>query len=208
MSIAELLYEELAPLYALSMRLLPVWRRYVDCALEWLPDQGTVIEIGPGPGHLLAQLGSASRLAVGIDLYEGMLAVCRKRLARAGRLAPLVRGDARYLPVATDTVDGVVLTFALGAIPDPQLVLGEIRRVLKPGGRLVMVEANQPTDRAAGRRLVALWQKMGAHLWDVRDETASAGLDVVVWREFGAFGTIGLIVATKPTCASKGDAQL
>ena len=103
-----------------------------------------VLEIGPGVG--IHALPIAAALAPGgtldaLDVQPAMLADLRRRAVRAG--IDNVRtevGDARHLPYADHSFDGAYLISVLGEVPDDAAALRELRRVLKPGGRLVVGE--------------------------------------------------------------------
>jgi ubiquinone/menaquinone biosynthesis C-methylase UbiE len=103
-----------------------------------------LLEIGPGVGlyslPAARWLGPGGRLDV-LDLQPEMLAETERR-ARAEGLANLVptQGDARALPYPDGVFDGAFVVTALGEIPDPVAALGELRRVIVAGGRLVVGE--------------------------------------------------------------------
>ena len=192
-------YDRLSPIYATAQRLLPVWRRYTEQVLPWLPRTGAVLEIGPGPGLLLEKLAGRYALAAGLDLSPGMLREARRRLRRAHRPARLVQGDATRLPLAADSLDGVTLTFAFSAIPDGLAAMREMTRVLRPAGVLALVDAGYPADRnAMGAALARLWELGGDFMRDEAALMRQAGLEVVERREFGAFNGIRLVVGRKP----------
>ncbi len=192
------LYDRMAPFYAGAMRLLPVWRRYTEAALPWLwtlPASSSVLEIGPGPGVLLAQLAQRFRLAVGLDLSTGMLQQAQQRLGQACQPALLVQGDAVRLPLAAASFDAVALTFAFSAFPDGLGAMREMRRALRPGGLLVLVDAGLPGDgNCAGVALARTWQLFGDSMRDEASLMAQAGLTVIERRVFGAFDGIRLVV--------------
>jgi ubiquinone/menaquinone biosynthesis C-methylase UbiE len=195
----ERFYDWLAPVYATGQRLLPMWRRYTQEVLPWLPPTGAVLEIGPGPGVLLEQLAGRHPLAVGLDLSPGMLHEAQQRLRSAHRRTRLVQGDATHLPFAAGSLDGIATTFTLSAIADGLGAVQEMARVLRPYGVLALVDAGYPTggDRI-GAALARLWELGGDFM---RDETAlmeQAGLEIVVRREFGAFEHMRLVVGRKP----------
>jgi ubiquinone/menaquinone biosynthesis C-methylase UbiE len=191
-------YDLLAPVYAAGQRLLPMWRRYTEEALPWLPPTGDVLEIGPGPGVLLEKLAGRHPLAVGFDLSPGMLREAQRRLRRAHRYTRLVRGDATRLPFASGSLDGIVTTFTLSAIPDGLAAVREMARLLRPTGVLTLVDAGYPSDgNRAGAALAWLWELGGDFMRDEAALMVEAGLEIVLQREFGAFNSIRLVVGRK-----------
>ncbi len=99
-----------------------------------------ILDVGTGPGivaNLLADLGHE---IVGVDVSEGML---KKAMENSGALhhsLELVQGDGEKLPFESGSFDAVVNRYVLWTLPDPKKALAEWRRVLKPGGRLVVVD--------------------------------------------------------------------
>jgi ubiquinone/menaquinone biosynthesis C-methylase UbiE len=112
-----------------------LWRRWALAARPEL--RGRVLELGFGTGH--AQLALAARPAVaGLDASPQMAARAAARLRRHGFAPRLARGLAQALPFPDAAFDTVLATFPAEYILDPA-THGEIRRVLAPGGRLVVV---------------------------------------------------------------------
>ncbi len=191
-------YDCVAPVYAWGQVVLPVWRHYTEAALPWVPKGGIVLEIGPGPGLLLAQLAASCTLALGLDLSPRMLAQCQRRLQRLGHRAALIQGHATRIPLAAASVDAVVTTFAFSAFPDGAGAMGEMARVLRPGGRVVLVDAGVPSDgNRIGCLLARLWERFGDHMRDEAALMSEAKLTVVERREFGAYRGIRLVVGQK-----------
>jgi ubiquinone/menaquinone biosynthesis C-methylase UbiE len=119
-----------------------VWdRRLFGDSREWACGQadGEVLEVAVGTGLNLPCYPGGVALT-GLDLSEGMLAIARDRAGRLGRPVSLRQGSAHDLPFAGASFDAVVCTFGLCAIPDPATAVGEMARVLRPGGRLILVD--------------------------------------------------------------------
>jgi ubiquinone/menaquinone biosynthesis C-methylase UbiE len=109
------------------------------------PEPGErILEIGPGTGYytldIAEWIGPDGRVEI-FDLQQEFLDHVGRRAAERGigNVVP-TQGDATALPYEDASIDAVVLTAVLGEIPDPPAALREIRRVLKPGGRLVVGE--------------------------------------------------------------------
>jgi len=137
-------------------------RKYVKSALQELSVQPgkTVLEIGPGTGYgikVLAQSVGPTGRIYGIDISSGMLKVASNKLRKA-RLTDRVElycGDAVYLPYSDNTFDVVFMSFTLELFDTPEIprVLEEIKRVLKPGGRLGMVSMSKEDGDSTISRL-------------------------------------------------------
>ena len=131
-------------------------------AIAPLPPGATVVDIGSGAGTdlLLAalQVGPRGR-AIGVDMTEGMRDRARRGAAMSGLAHVDVReGDATALPVETESVDVVISNGVLNLVPDKRQAIAEIRRVLKPGGRVqiadIVLGVELPED---ARKDIDLW---------------------------------------------------
>jgi demethylmenaquinone methyltransferase/2-methoxy-6-polyprenyl-1,4-benzoquinol methylase len=114
------------------------WRRATRRALDPRPGQ-TVLDVAAGTAVSTVELASGGVRAVACDFSQGMLR------AGAFRAVPKVAGDAMALPLADESVDGVVISFGLRNVADPDAALREFRRVTRPGGTLVVCEFSRPT---------------------------------------------------------------
>jgi demethylmenaquinone methyltransferase/2-methoxy-6-polyprenyl-1,4-benzoquinol methylase len=137
------MFDTIAPRYDLLNRLLTFgmdvgWRRRTVRSLE-LRSGSVVLDLACGTGDLCRELAAAGLRPVGVDRSQGMLAA-----ARTG--AALVRGDGLRLPVADHSVDGVVCGFALRNFVGLEPFFAECARVLRPGGRIGILEVSQPAN--------------------------------------------------------------
>ncbi len=117
-----------------------MWRREVVRAVAAGPGQ-TVLDLAAGTGTSSLPFARAGARVVSSDFSLGMLAEGRRRYATL----PFVAGDATALPFADDTFDAVTISFGLRNVVDVDAALGEMHRVARPGGRLVVCEFSHPT---------------------------------------------------------------
>lgn len=99
-----------------------------------------VLDLGCGAGHEVLALEREGMRAVGVDLSAAMLEASRQRLVSEGAPVRLARADAAGLPFGDSTFDACRIERVLQHVNDPAAVLGEVRRVLRPGGTLAVLE--------------------------------------------------------------------
>ncbi|MDN5744451.1 MAG: demethylmenaquinone methyltransferase [Nocardioidaceae bacterium] len=116
------------------------WRKEVLSAVD--PGYGErVLDLAAGTGTSSQPFGEAGAEVVPCDFSIGMLQVGKKQFPHL----PFTAGDGTRLPFRDATFDAVTISFGLRNIVDPQAGLAEMRRVTKPGGRLVVCEFSHPT---------------------------------------------------------------
>lgn len=117
-----------------------LWRRNTRRALALRP-RDVVLDLAAGTAVSTTELAAAGATVVAADFSLGML--------RAGvrRAVPKVAADALHLPFADASFDAATISFGLRNVNDVPLALSELKRVLKPGGRLVICEFSTPTWR-------------------------------------------------------------
>ena len=119
---------------------------------------GRLLDIGTGTGRLLEVLAPRISLGLGVDASRAMLALARARLAGAGFSHCSVRlADMYRLPLPDAGFDAVVMQMVLHYAEDPTAALAEAARVLRPDGRLVVVDLGEHANRDCLERLAHRW---------------------------------------------------
>jgi ubiquinone/menaquinone biosynthesis C-methylase UbiE len=192
---SDLFFKAVAIPYELVTR-HPVWE--LDCArmAAELPAKcHRAVDIGCGPGNSATHLRDKVPWVVALDPARSMLRRARRRDARLA----LVCADARRLPLRDGSVDAVTLHSVLYLLRDRAAALAEIARVLRPGGRAVLLEprdAQGATRKGLRRALRRPWWALTAALWrvvsgwygrlapdELRDLLERAGLRVLKMEE-------------------------
>jgi demethylmenaquinone methyltransferase / 2-methoxy-6-polyprenyl-1,4-benzoquinol methylase len=153
------MFGRIAPRYDLVNRVLSVgadrsWRREAArAALAGAPRRVLDVATGTGDLALLLARGPKAPLVTGVDFAPEMLELAREKAARAGLPLRLERADALALPFADAAFDAVTVAYGLRNFADVAAGLREMRRVLRPGGRLVVLEFPPPGERPIGRAI-------------------------------------------------------
>ena len=162
-----------------EMRALNLPAEAVEGALlEALPSNiSHLLDIGTGTGALLERVAPRVAAALGVDASRSMLALARTRLAKPGLGHCSVRqGDMYRLPLPDAVFDVVVMQMVLHYAEDLDAALAEAARVLRAGGRLIVVDLARHGDQASVRRLAHRWS--GFPDGEMADLLARAGLAI------------------------------
>lgn len=138
------MFDTIAPRYDLVNRVMTFrmdvgWRKRTVRDLRLGPGS-TVLDLACGTGDFCRELQRAGLRPIGMDLSFGMLAAARTT-------APLVEADALALPVPDGSVDGITCGFALRNFVALEPFLHELGRVVRPGGRIALLEVAEPPNR-------------------------------------------------------------
>ncbi len=158
----------------------PRWRRAMVSGIDPRPGQ-RILDVATGTGLVAFKLAARGCAVVGLDQSEAMLAGARSRLAELTPLADrvtFVQGEAERLPFADAEFDALTFTYLLRYVDDRLATMRELVRVVKPGGRIGMVEFGVP-DAAALRALWRLHTRLGL--------PAMGRLVSPAWVEVGRF---------------------
>lgn len=188
-------YTSFSQVYDLAVKIMPFWKRWIKSTLPHI--QGPrVLEVSFGTGYLLMQFVDQYE-TYGIDYNQRFVDMLQERLAERGKSADIRQGNVETLPYEDDYFDSIVNTMAFTAYPDGQKALGELHRVLKPGGKLVMVDVNFPLDgNRLGTLLTKGWIAGGDIVRDMGPLFDQFGFEYSD-QEVGGFGSVHLYIAVK-----------
>lgn len=188
-------YTRFASVYDALVKVGPFWKRWLARALPHIRGP-RVLEVSCGTGYLLTKYAGEVD-ASAIDLNAKMVELTKENLRRSQLTANVQQADVEALPYTDESFDTVLNTMAFSGYPNGQEALAEMTRVLKPGGRLVLIDIGYPDDDdKLGALLTELWRKSGDLIRDMEALLGEAGLDY--WKEpIGGSGSVHLYVATK-----------
>ena len=192
-------YNRIAPLYDLleilpERRFIP-WRRQLWAQVP----AGQVLEVGVGTGKNFPY-HPLDAIITAIDLSEGMLARARRKAQVAGRELDLRLMDVQQLDFPDNTFDAAVATFVFCSVPDPVLGLRELGRVVKPEGRIFLLE-HVRIDRPVIGPLMDLLNPLIVRLYGANinrrtvENVQRSGLALEAVTDLGPLGVVKLIVA-------------
>jgi ubiquinone/menaquinone biosynthesis C-methylase UbiE len=194
-------WDKTAPTYDKQISLFE--RIWFSGGREWLGSRihGRTLEVAIGTGRNLRHYPAEATIT-GVELSPAMLAIARQRAANLGRAVDLHEGDAEHLPFDDASFDTVVCALSLCTIPDPPTAIGEMHRVLVPGGRLLLLDhiaSTWPPVYAAQWLLERLTIRSAGEHFTRRQRSLveAAGFDIVAAERRKA-GSIERIHAVKP----------
>lgn len=176
--------------------------RFIDLAMrnkdtarlraEWIPRaHGDVLEVGIGSGLNLAFYSSDVQRVYGVDPSAELQRMARKRTTgRPVNVEFLSQSAAEPLPIPDKSIDTVVVTWTLCSIADPPKALQQMKRVLKPGGRLMFIEHGRAPDSGVAvwqDRLTPIWKRIGGGCrlnLKIDEMLAKAGFQIDELRTF------------------------
>ena len=143
------MFDTISPSYdglnrVMTLRMDITWRRRVREKVAEVK-AGTILDVATGTGDLAIELSKIANAHItGVDISQGMLSVGVKTLGLSERIT-MQLADSEHLPFADGSFDAVTVSFGVRNFENLQKGLSELRRVLRPGGRLVILETSVPT---------------------------------------------------------------
>jgi len=147
----EAMFSAIARRYDLNNRLHSMWRdqawRRAAVKMADVKPSDVVIDVACGTGDLAMAFGHAGATnVIGIDFTVPMLEIARHKSHRPRQALSYHAGDAMRLPLPDRCADIVSIAFGIRNVAQPQAALREFARVLRPGGRLIVLEFSEPTN--------------------------------------------------------------
>ena len=190
-------YTHFASLYGQMVKHMPNWQAWIGSVLPYV--QGPrALDVSFGTSFLLSQMPKQIE-AFGIERNAAMITQARRNMPDP---AYLQRADAHHLPYRAATFDTLINTMAFNGYRDNFRALSEMHRVLRPGGRLLIVDVNPPLDRnPVGMAFARKWETRlnpDLDMGSLFEQMGFAYED----HNAGGFGSVHLYVATKRASAN------
>ena len=188
-------YTRFAGVYDALVKVGPFWKEWLARALPYIRGP-QVLEVSCGTGYLLTKYAGEVD-ASAVNLNAKMVEMTNENLRKSQLSADVQQADVEALPYIDESFDTVLNTMAFSGYPNGQAALAEMTRVLKPGGRLVLIDVGYPADdNKLGTLLAELWRRSGDLIRDMDALFREAGLDYRK-ESIGGSGSVHLYVGTK-----------
>ena len=182
--------------YGVFMTVFPGWKKWIRSVIPHIRGE-KILEVSFGNGYLMTQYATDRFEIHGIDYNRQMLRMAEKKTRKLNFDIRLVQGNVEKLPYADASFDTVINTMAFTAYPDGDKALSEMKRVLKPGGRLLLVDFDFPGNRNLfGYLIVKFWEWCGDVMKDIHFLLLKYDFDFRD-KALGLFGSVHLFVATR-----------
>ena len=188
-------YSKFAKVYDAAVKLLPVWKTWIKTVVPHI-EGSRVLEASFGTGYLLMHYACKYE-TYGIDFNAKMVETAKKNLERKNIKASLQQANVEQLPFPDNYFDTVINTMAFSGYPNGKQAMSEFRRVLKAGGKLLIVDFDYPSNRNLfGYWLTKLMESAGDTIRDISKLLQEFPF-VFTGKEIGGFGSVHFYAARK-----------
>ena len=139
-------YNWMAKGYDAFMTIFPIWKKWIKQVIPHIKGV-KILEVSFGTGYLMTRYASNNYEIYGIDYNDKMLEITENKIKKLNITAKLSEGNVEKLPFPDDTFDTVINTMAFTGYPDGDKAMIELKRVLKHGGKLLLVDFDYPKNR-------------------------------------------------------------
>ena len=189
-------YNWMAKIYDAFMLVFPLWKRWIKKVIPHINGK-KILEVSFGSGYLMTQYASDKYEIYGIDYNEKMLEITERKMKKLNIQAQLSQGNVEKLPFPDNIFDVVINTMAFTGYPDGDKAMSEINRVLKKGGRLLLLDFDYPDNKnMIGYIVVKLFEKFGDIIKDIKSLLIKYDFEYEDYS-VGGFGSVHLFIAKK-----------
>ena len=140
---------------ALTKKSLDDFKALARRTAEQISPKSSVLEVAPGPGYFAIELAKLGNFQItGLDISQTFVEIARANAEKSGLKIDFRRGNASAMPFAADTFDFLLCRAAFKNFSEPLCALGEMHRVLKPGGQAVIIDLRRDASRESINRAV------------------------------------------------------
>lgn len=189
-------YNWMAKGYDAFMTVFPLWKKWIKKVIPHIHGN-KILEVSFGSGYLMTKYASQKYEIYGIDYNEKMLEITQNKMNKLKINTHLSKGNIENLPYPDNTFDTIINTMAFTGYPNGEKAMSELKRVLKPNGKLLLVDFDYPKNRNIfGYWIVKLWEKFGDIIKDINSLLVKYGFDYELYS-VGGFGSVQLFIAQK-----------
>lgn len=189
-------YNWIAKVYDAFITIFPLWKKWIKHVIPYIEGE-KILEVSFGNGYLMTQYAKDNFDIYGIDYNQKMLEVASKKMSSRKINANLQVANVEKLPFPDNMFDTIINTMAFTGYSNGDKAMVEFRRVLKEGGKLLLVDFDYPkNNNLFGFWVVKLCEKLGDVMKDINSLLVRYGFyyeDITI----GGFGSVHLFIAKK-----------
>ncbi|MBI9049083.1 MAG: class I SAM-dependent methyltransferase [Anaerolineaceae bacterium] len=188
-------YSLFSGVYTILLKLFPIWNKWIRTVLPHI--QGPrVLEISFGTGYLLTQYANQYD-TYAIDYNATFVFNAKKNMENKGIPVNIQQANVENMPYAENTFDSIINTMAFTGYPNAEKALSEMKRILKPGGKLIIVDIDYPENKnRIGVFLTKFWILMGDLVRNMQPLFDKMDFEVID-KEIGGWGSVHLYLVQK-----------